>query len=97
MSRKYLDPWHLTRVEARDLWYAAEAALEKEGLQPNVEKNLKEAQSKLQAFVWPGLCGPFGCSGEHGADECNNIKCSTCATEWTHCKCVGGPVLERIR
>lgn len=97
MGKKYMDPWHLTRVEARDVFYAVDEALEKNGVKDHVRKNLEEARQKLQAFVWPGLCGPFGCSGEHGANECNNIKCSSCSVPYDQCKCAGGPVLERVR
>jgi len=90
----------LTKTEARDVFEVVSEEhlldLEKHHLKPNVRKNLEEAQMKLQLYVWPGLCGPWGCHGEHGSLDCNRALCESCKEPFDICKCEGGPVL-RVR
>jgi len=90
----------LTKTEARDVFEVVSNQtlldLEKHHLEPHVRKNLDEAQFKLQTYVWPGLCGPWGCHGEHGSNECNLAICEKCKESFDICKCPGGPDL-RVR
>ncbi len=90
----------LTKTEARDVFEVVSNEhlldLEKHHLEPHVPKSLNEAQFKLQTFVWPGLCGPWGCHGEHGASDCNRALCDVCKIPFDECRCQGGAVL-RVR
>jgi hypothetical protein len=88
-----------SKTEARDLFEAIGEKLDSDPLgtlKPHVRKNLEETQFKLQTYIWPGLCGPWGCHGEHGAEDCNNAECQTCKIRFDRCECVGGPNL-RVR
>lgn len=89
----------LSKTEARDLFELISSAFAIEGgkvLKPNVRKNLEEAEFKLQAYVWPGLCGPWGCYGEHSTSDCNNAICDKCKIRYDQCTCSTGPTI-RVR
>jgi hypothetical protein len=90
----------LKKTEARDLVEIITDTLNSDPfgkkLQPHVRKNLEEAKDKLQDYVWPGQCGPWGCRVDQEDGDCNNIPCEKCRTSYVRCKCVGGPDL-RVR